>query len=209
GRVQPGPGSGMRAFLAIEFPDTWKETYAEALPSLRERFAGVRWVSAENVHLTLRFLGEVSSDVADRLERPVEAIARQSVPLSLSIGEPGFFGPAAAPRVLWLAVADGRSELEGLQSRIEDAVRRLGLPADDKPFRPHVTLGRSRSGRGGPRRPEAGGLAGGPEWIEAASASRLPGAAFRVEEWTLLSSEITPRGPIYSPVWRVPLGASE
>ncbi len=196
----------MRAFFAIEFPDRLKRVYAEALPGFRDRFPGLRWVRPESIHLTMRFLGEIEEAAATDLEAPVAAVAREIEPCPLSLGAPGSFGPPSAPRVFWLAVDTGREALETWQPRLERAVLENGHAPDNKPWKSHVTLARNRGGRRD--RGGAGEDASGSAWREAASASELPGGSFSLTELTLMSSRLTPQGPIYSPVWKVKLGAN-
>jgi 2'-5' RNA ligase len=190
----------VRAFLAIEFPELIKAGYGEALRGFEKRLGGFRWVRPECLHLTLRFLGETTEERARLLADPVVAVASGERPFRLSIGLAGAFGSSRAPRTLWFAVKEGSSTLRRLQPRLEQLVREQGFAPDTKEWRPHITVARARGGRRG--RPGATLEA----WQQAAVESSFTGLWFEACEITLLSSELTAAGPIYSPIWKAPLG---
>jgi 2'-5' RNA ligase len=187
----------MRAFLAIQFSETIRRAYAAAFERLESRFPGLRWVRPERLHLTLRFLGELSEDEGGRL---YEAVGRHvSEPaFRLSFGAAGAFGPRRAPRTLWIEVEEGREALERLQPQIEAAVREAGYPPEAKPWRPHITIARSRPGRKG--------VLSAAEWQGSAEAAGLRAASCEASEVVLVSSLLGPGGPSYTPVWSVRLG---
>lgn len=200
----------MRAFLALEFPDTLKGVYAEALRGFEERFSDLRWVCPECLHLTLRFLGEITEAMAEDLREPVLDAARAVGATRLVVGEAGYFGPRSAPRVLWLAVAEGEQKLARLQPALETASRRLGLAPEKKPWSAHVTVARSRRRQGGRRRRGSEGVrrpVRADEWLETASSSPLPGTGFVMDGVTLLRSRTTPDGPVYTPLWKASFAA--
>ena len=134
--------SHARLFLAIPLPGTLAQDLQAACLSLREGSANVRWVAPESMHITLQFLGDVDTDRIGELE---EALARVRGPvLDLQLRGLGTFPPGAQPRVVWAGVdghVDGLRELVGA---IGSALEPLGFQGEDRPFRPHVTLGRVR-----------------------------------------------------------------
>lgn len=133
----------IRLFVGIELPGTVRERLA----GLGGGVPGAKWVSPENMHLTLRFIGEVEYGVADDLDA---ALAKLQAPrFALTLDGIGFFGKPAAARTLWVGVRKCEA-LMRLQGKIEIAAQRLGLPAEARKYSPHVTLARLR-GAAAPR----------------------------------------------------------
>jgi len=127
----------IRLFVGIELP----ETVRERLAALSGGVPGAKWVPPENMHLTLRFIGEVEYGVADDLDATLAKL--QSPSFDLTLDGIGFFGKPTAARALWVGVRKCEA-LMRLQAKIEIAVQRLGLPAEERKFAPHVTLARLR-----------------------------------------------------------------
>ncbi|MBN1130741.1 MAG: RNA 2',3'-cyclic phosphodiesterase [Chitinispirillaceae bacterium] len=124
-----------RLFIAIDLPGRIKDdliaTYI-AMP-------GVRWMDEEHLHLTLRFIGDVSHDSAEQI---VLALGKVSSPsFSLKIKNVGFFPPRREPRILWAGVAESE-ELRRLQARIERALITTGVDPEARKFHPHITVAR-------------------------------------------------------------------
>jgi RNA 2',3'-cyclic 3'-phosphodiesterase len=133
----------VRLFLAIDPPDRLREAvfrYAEALPG------PIRRVPLDQLHLTLRFLGEVEEERVPGLVSALAA-AVPGPPIGLRVVGGGAFPSAGRPRVLWAGIGGDVRSVEALAARIEDAVTSTGLPRADHPFRPHLTIARTRGGR--------------------------------------------------------------
>lgn len=203
----------MRAFLAVEFPETVRAGYAAARVGWAARFPSYRWVRPDTLHLTLRFLGEVEERLAENLRAPVARAAAVRRAARFGIGAPCGFGPARAPRVLCFGVDAAAAPLMALRADIEKIVRSLDLPADNHRWSPHVTVARTR-GRRVDRCRQSSRSEGGPSgdvlssWSAEAAGTPLVGASIEWTEVTLLASQLTPEGPRYTAVWRAPLGAS-
>ena len=127
-----------RLFIAISLPDNIREQLAELFVGV----PGARWVPAEQLHITLRFIGEVDEKMFNEIVRALKSISYTSFPLQLR--GVGYFGRARAPRVLWVGMDDG-SELERLQGKVEAILGKVGLPSDNRKYNPHVALARLRS----------------------------------------------------------------
>lgn len=125
----------IRLFVALDFPIDVRERLA----GLGGGVPGARWTDAENLHLTLSFIGEVPEDRAADLS--VELAAVRGAPFDLTLDGVGSFGSGRGARVLWAGVSPSEA-LSQLQGRIESAITRLGLPVDGRRFTPHVTLAR-------------------------------------------------------------------
>ncbi len=191
-----------RLFVALEPPEAVRRRLAAAQAELR-RLAGraadeVRWVPAENVHLTLQFLGAVPEERVGGVEAALRAAASAARPLALEVKGAGGFPNARRPRVVWAGVA---GDLAALGALVQDLGRRLaplGFAPEERAFSAHLTLGRARDRRGAP------GLAGA-----LASAAQADGAPWRAVEMLLFESHLSPKGPRYEPIAHAPLGADE
>jgi RNA 2',3'-cyclic 3'-phosphodiesterase len=124
-----------RLFIAIDLPERIKDDVAATYMALH----GARWVPEEQIHLTLRFIGEVPGDAANRVR---VALANVNFPsFSLTLKGCGFFPPRKQPNVLWIGIAESE-ELMRLQSRIERALVAAGIDPDARKFHPHITVAR-------------------------------------------------------------------
>ena len=125
----------MSFFLAVDLDEPVRAQVAQCIEAHRPQVTA-KWLRADKLHVTLRFLGHPSPETLDTLRPDVEAIARATRPFSLCLRGAGFFVTARAPSVLWLGVGGDMAELSALHSMID--------PADDRPFVPPVTLARAQ-----------------------------------------------------------------
>lgn len=178
----------MRLFVALSLPEQTRQRLAQ----ISRGIPGARWVEEQNLHLTLRFLGEVERHQAHDIDDALSRVDAQAFPLSLAgVGE---FGEDRKPRSIWVGV-DNNPALLQLQARIEQAVQRAGLPPERRKFKPHVTLARFRS--------HPGDKLG--SYVVEHALLRMP--AFSVEDFVLYSSHLSSSGPIYTPEAVYPLTA--
>ena len=124
-----------RLFVAIDIPERIKDDIAATYIAL----PGARWVDEAHLHLTLRFIGEVPGDVADRIADNLRSVSGPS--FSLTMKTVGFFPPRREPRILWAGIA-GSDDLLRLQARIERSLTSIGIDPDGRKFHPHVTVAR-------------------------------------------------------------------
>ena len=169
----------MRLFVALSLP----EDVRERLTALGNGLPGARWVAAENLHLTLRFVGEVDNAAAHDLDDMLSAIDAPSFELTLQ--GLATFGDGARLRVLYAAVAPS-SALLHLQAKVESAVMRAGLPIERRKFKPHVALARFKGAPG----PKLG------RYLEERSLLRV--GPFPIESFVLYSSLLGAEGPHYT-----------
>ncbi len=135
-------GGRIRSFVAVELPAGQRAVLGRYLEACARCAPGYRWVPAENLHLTLRFLGHLESATLDRVR---EGLARIREPrFRIALGGLGSFGPRRAPRVLWMGLAEGCDECTHLAAQVEEACLAAGLEPD-RPFAAHLTLARSQS----------------------------------------------------------------
>jgi 2'-5' RNA ligase len=176
----------MRLFVALTLPDQLRSR----LSGLCNGLPGARWVAPENLHLTLRFIGEVDGRDAEDIDAALCGIHSPRFPLALAgVGE---FGDERRLRSVWVGVEPSEM-LERLQAKVEQAVQRAGQPPEKRKFKPHVTLARFKSHPGGR--------------LESYFAERslFRSEPFEVSEFTLYSSFLAHEGAIYSPEAAYPL----
>ena len=186
---------GLRCFVAVELPEALREAIAAYFAAEGRRVAGVRWVSPANLHLTLKFLGDVSEERLPALRAAIAAAAAGGSPFTLTLRGAGVFPSPERPRVIWVGAGAGAARLTELALSVEAAVTPLGFAPEGRPFAPHLTVGRIAY-----RTPDREGL------------RRLLDSACDREwgEWVvpavhLVRSELFPRGPIYSILQTTPL----
>ena len=135
----------MRLFAAIPMPDPAREALLDLLATLTPTGWPVRWVGEENLHLTVKFYGEAPEEDVTRLADGLAAAVRGTGVLPMQLNGVNAFPALRRPRVIWAAVA-APPALELMQHRVEQEAASVGFPSEGKPFRPHVTLGRLKSG---------------------------------------------------------------
>jgi len=182
----------MRTFIALNLPAAARAALHSALAPLRERGWPVRWVPAANLHLTLRFLGDVEGVEVERLEDVLRGLAAQHAPVALEIAGFGAFPSLRRANVLWVGIAQTR-ELMALQREVELATSRLGYGRDPKPFRPHITVAR---------------LSGGarPLDVERSAGDLEYGSSLEVGTMDLMRSHLGGEGASYEALTRFRLG---
>jgi len=128
----------MRLFVALQPTDPARE----ALAALADEVSGVRWVPAAQLHLTLRFIGEVSEGDADKIAGALIRVRVQ--PFFLELTGTGGFPPRGSPGILWAGVGAGHPLLHQLRQQVDDRLLTTGVPFELRPFVPHFTVGRCR-----------------------------------------------------------------
>jgi 2'-5' RNA ligase len=176
----------VRAFIAVELCPAVRSAIAGVMADLRDRFAGLRWVRPEGVHLTLRFLGDSSPEQIDRLRDSLGPLAARCPRAAIPLRGLGLFPERGSPRVLWLGVELPASFL-ALQAGCESAAVAAGFPRESRPWSPHLTLGRWRDRA---RRPDLPSLDLG---------------ATPLDTLVLLRSELRPEGALYTELQRFDL----
>ncbi len=189
--------SVIRAFIAIELTDEIHQRLDEVISRYKKQLppSPVRWVAAKNIHLTLKFLGDVSVANLDMLTSLLQKEVAAHPPFEVSVGGSGAFPNSRRARVIWVGV-EAPAELAVVQSGIENAMERLGYPREDRPFSPHLTLGRvSRNATAQDLRMIA-------QALETTKVSFL--GAVRVRQVHLFRSDLQPTGAVYTRVFAAP-----
>ncbi len=185
----------MRLFLGIGLPGDLRDAVASAIAPLRGLHAPVAWTAAGNLHVTLKFLGETPPDRARLVEETLRAAPPGVPPFSLTAEGGGSFPGARNPRVLWVALLEPLELVRRLQQNMENALTRAGFPREDRPFHPHITVGRIR----GTLPP-----AWGERYLRALSGRRF--GVVHVSSYTLYESRLGPGGAVYIPLSTFRLG---
>ncbi|MBI4365020.1 MAG: RNA 2',3'-cyclic phosphodiesterase [Candidatus Latescibacteria bacterium] len=134
----------IRSFVALLIPGAWAEYLGGVERDLAGATSGISWVKPENLHVTLRFLGDLGESGAARAGASVRRGAEESPAIPGKLGGLGAFPTMNRPRVLWAALAEGAPEAVALAKAVNGCLQRDGFGPPDKPFRAHITLGRIR-----------------------------------------------------------------
>jgi len=175
----------IRAFIAIDLPPTVKAALAGVAATLGGRVprGAVRWVRPEQMHLTLRFLGDTPAGRLPALAAALNTLAAGHTPFTLHLSDVGCFPNARRPRVVWVGLGGEEAKLTALVSTLEAALRPLGWPPEDNPFRAHLTLGRVKDER----------ASQGIDWSADVPALEVPVTAVH-----LIESQLRPDGAVYT-----------
>lgn len=190
----------LRAFLAAELPTNLQDAIETATSGLRQALGIdlVRWVPVRNIHLTLKFLGDVSPSSLDLIKHMLQTEATQHPPFEASIQDFGCYPDARKPRILWVGLQAPQS-LMSLQRDIEAASARLGYPSEDRGFSPHLTIGRVRQNAA------TSELQKIRTEVEHTQVGVL--GSTRIEAVHLFKSDLSPTGSVYTKLFSAPLGA--
>jgi 2'-5' RNA ligase len=181
-----------RAFIAIDLPETLRRILAEAQEALNLHGAAIKWVRPENIHLTLKFLGDSDTAQTARIVGAMTSAARDCPGVSLTAKDIGVFPDLKRARVIWAGVKGQLEILLNLQRNLEDYLAELGFPKERRNFSAHLTLGRVK-GRIAPTRLQTAidGLKG------------FESEPFKVDRIVLFKSELRPAGAVYTQVHQV------
>lgn len=137
----------MRCFIAIDVPENIKDAIVGVIEKCGLNSKGVRWIHAENIHLTLKFLGDVKEDLIPDIQRRLAEICKRYAVFNINIRGAGAFPNFKYPNVLWMGI-DESEELKRLYEDIEESMFELGFEKEDRKFSPHLTIGRVKDRKG-------------------------------------------------------------
>jgi len=185
----------LRAFIAIEMPPPVPDIVRQSQRALQHGGIDLRWVRPENVHLTLRFLGDISTDAIEGIRCALEALADEFPSFSLQVKGAGVFPGAARPRVVWLGLGGQANLLDGLYRRLSLLLSLQGIPEERRPFRGHLTIARAKGRVDADRLRE-----------KLAGLKTLESRPFMADRICLFKSDLGPGGAVYTPLVQVRTG---
>lgn len=183
----------LRCFIAVTLPASLKQAVGSVTNSLKETGADVKWVPEENLHLTMKFLGATDEGKVDEITGALRKKISPRPPFYIKIGGVGSFPGGRHPRVIWVGIQEN-GHLEDIYQSVEDVMRKFGYPPEDRPFSPHLTIGRVRSGK------RLSEMLKKLDEFRAADFAEL-----EVKGVTLMKSELKPGGAEYSSLAEIPL----
>jgi 2'-5' RNA ligase len=185
----------LRTFIALDMPPAIKTALSKYVQPLRSRRGRVSWVKAENLHLTLKFLGDTPADRIEEIGAALQEIAAASTAFSGIIEGCGVFPNDEHPRVLWVGINDKTGALQKLAKAIDERLHQFGFAKEKRVFSPHLTIGRAKD----PRIPEI---------IRALKENPFAAMPASFDEIIFMKSDLQPAGSIYTPLRKLFLGKS-
>lgn len=138
----------IRSFLAFELPRDVRTTLEQVVREIRRHDLPLRWMKPENIHLTMVFLGNVSPELLGPIQEGVKGVCGEFGPFSAAVKGVGTFPNRKNPRVLWLGLVGEMERLSRFRDVLQHSLAPFGIKQEKRPFRPHLTLGRFRQGKG-------------------------------------------------------------
>lgn len=177
----------VRCFISIELDPVTRKYVSQFVNNLKF-LRGIKWVSEENYHITLAFMGELSANKVPQICDVLEKISLRHSPFILNLCGSGFFPNENNPKVLWIGIQKSK-ELSSLKDDIDKSLRSLNIDFDTKPFSPHLTIGRIKSG------------------IDTTLITRNEdfSVSFLVKEIYFMKSQLFKSGPVYTEIYRTEL----
>ena len=184
----------MRLFVALEIPSEIRENLAALIREMRAIAAKEKWVRAENLHITLKFIGEVAPEKVNPIRQAL-ALVHSDSPVRLDFRGLGFFPNEKHPRVFWAGM-EASPNLQKLAADIEMATEKLGVPREQRPFSPHLTLARLETRKLPPN-------------LQAAVRENIARefGAFETGQFHLIESKLKPSGAEYTTLQSFPFVA--
>ncbi|MFL6216371.1 MAG: RNA 2',3'-cyclic phosphodiesterase [Blastocatellia bacterium] len=186
-RATKETSGGIRTFVCIEVPAPIRARIEALQRRLRRNDVPISWVKPANIHLTIKFLGDVAASRIDDVRQAVERACQGIPPFEITVAGAGGFPSARSPRVLWVGLNPMPDELRKLHSNIEAALEREGFAREAKRFSPHLTMARVRD----PFKAKA--------TVEELMAMGFAAETFAASEVIVMRSDLHPSGSIYTP----------
>jgi 2'-5' RNA ligase len=183
----------MRTFIAVELPENIKKKIGELQAPLKKTSAFVSWVKPENIHITLKFLGEVPEGKINEVFSATEVSLENAKKFKMNLKGTGAFPDFRRPRVIWIGTAKGGEELSNMATKIEEEMEKIGYPKENRKFSPHFTMGRVKS----PKNIE--------NLMELVKSTDFETEDIEINEVTVMKSQLHPAGAIYTPLRKIAL----
>jgi 2'-5' RNA ligase len=187
----------IRAFLALDLPASYQPDLQAVQDYLKKSGADVRWTAVGNIHLTLKFFGDIEDNQVETLAAAASGITKITPVFTLGVQGVGAFPGPKSPRVIWLGLAGQTDILARLVQGLEQACAPLGFPPEKRKFTPHLTLGRVRSSQGREALSRFLQTVPLPDFTE-----------FQVDNLVLYRSTLRPQGALYTALHQITLGGN-
>ena len=183
---------GWRVFCAFDLPELLRARIKKHATAVRDAVpdAAASWGRPENVHLTMKFFGDVDQRKAPLISKALTRAVEEFSAIEISVGGTGVFPRPSRPQVLWIGVDDSSGALAKLQQRLEEECAREGFSKEDRAFRPHLTIARIRKPHNANR------------FAEAHLRTEFPAIELVLNELALFRSELSPKGSQYTALSR-------
>lgn len=175
----------MRIFVAIKIPEKIRYRIPELTKTLK--IDGVKWVKPENIHLTLKFLGEVNEKRLQEVQEVLENTVRKFPPFKINLKDIGAFPSMKRPSIIWIGVDKGKQEVISTINELETSLSKIGFEKEKREPHPHITIGRIKKARSG-------------KWEARSETWDMGCEMWGVKEIYLIKSELRPEGPVYTDV---------
>lgn len=176
----------MRTFIAIEIPKNIKNKLYNSFNKERERTEGVKWVEEKNLHITLKFMGEIEENKIPLISEVLEEVQDKFKTFEVYLKEAGAFPDLRFPRVLWVGIHP-EEKIKEIFDFVEKKLEKTGIPREKRNFHPHITVARVKK-RG-----------------KINFEKKNFGDDFKIKKIVLFKSELNPEGPVYTPLKEVEL----
>lgn len=184
----------VRAFVAVKINEDTIKALGEIIGELKESHADVRWVHPENIHVTLKFLGNIETGKIDSIKQGLSRAAKGFSPFSLKVKGVGAIPNPRYPRVVYVGLTEENQNLKTLAAAVESELEFLGFAPEKREFLPHLTIGRVKSFR-----------AKTMLMMKMREFHSREIGSILVEDFYLMKSELNPGGAIYLDIARIPL----
>ncbi len=185
----------IRAFVGIPIAPSVRGSIEKLMKSLRNQVDGVKWIDTQNLHVTLKFLGDVPMNELHRIIAAVEQGAASAEAFDLEFCGCGVFPDRTNPKTIWIGTTIGSEELTTAATAIENELFKLGYPKENRRFSPHLTIGRAKR--------DVSVSETLSTFLD--EKKEFPFGSFGVDEVVVYSSELTRNGPIYDELATIPL----
>lgn len=184
----------MRLFVAIALSDPVRSALDKFQTRMRGECDSVRWIPSHQLHLTVKFLGDVPDREVNGVSEALKRATASAAPFEMGVSGCGCFPERGPVRIVWAGTVEETGAMKNCARQVDTELERAGFPRERRPFSPHITMGRVRDDRSGGRLRSA---------IEGSS---LEGGVDSIGSLTLMSSVLSPKGPTYTAVCKVNLG---
>jgi 2'-5' RNA ligase len=199
--ILPYMANTIRTFIAVEISENIQDELGLIIENFqRERITGIRWVSPRNIHITLRFLGDIKFDTVPALQAMIKESTQQFHPFDLYLDQAGAFPNLKNPRVIWVGIKRSEKLLD-IQKIIESGCVKLGFPSENKRFSAHLTLGRVKKNLDEPS------ITRLIQQLQAVETKHIPPA--HIEAAHLFKSDLKPGGSVYTSLFNAKLGSKK